>query len=237
MDPIDELGEFWERRVRTNEVLGRLRHYIEDSGLSEQQRLPPERELAALLGLTRNRLRGGLRKLATEGLVWRHVGKGTYVGPRPVQTAGRQLMPVLGDLTNPREVMEARLAFEPELARLAAFRASAREFADMDQCIAKMTTATRWESWETWDGRLHRSIAAGTGNTLLLALFDTVQANRNKEIWGKLREAYKVGPRMQTATHEHAEIVAAIRARDPDEAAERMRRHLRAVRKSIFGEN
>ena len=62
--------------------LASLRKYLEDRGFAQNDRLPPERELADTLGLTRNRVRGGLRKLESEGLIWRHVGQGTYFGPR-----------------------------------------------------------------------------------------------------------------------------------------------------------
>jgi len=52
-----------------------------------QSRLPPERELAVLLGVSRSGLREGLEILEAEGRIWRHVGKGTFVGPRPIQAA------------------------------------------------------------------------------------------------------------------------------------------------------
>ena len=60
----------------------KLQRYIEGGQFSDHDRLPPERELATALGLTRTRLRTGLRKLEIQGVVWRHVGKGTFYGRR-----------------------------------------------------------------------------------------------------------------------------------------------------------
>jgi DNA-binding FadR family transcriptional regulator len=221
---------------QVDQDLARIRYYIERSKLTEQQRLPPERELAETLGLTRNRLRSGLRKLEAEGMIWRHVGKGTFLGQRPLMNGADFQIPALLDVTNPREVMEARLAFEPELARLASFRANGRDFADLEHCIAKMETAPDWFAWEIWDGRLHRTIAQATGNVLMLVMFDTALSNRNREIWGRLRRRNDRPGRMVEATDEHRAIVAAIREREPERARELMRTHLRNVHRHVFGE-
>src|SRR5438067_797834 len=115
--------------------LKRIRKYLEQSGFGEQDRLPAEAELAESLDLTRSRLRYCLNKLAAEGLIWRHVGKGTYFGPRPVLMNGSHLVT---DMTNPREIMEARLQLEPKLARLAALRGTSQHFREMDVCLEKL---------------------------------------------------------------------------------------------------
>lgn len=209
----------------------RLRQFIEQGNFAEQGRLPPERELAATLGLTRGKLRICLQRLEAEGLIWRHVGKGTYVGSRPVENGKRH---AVSEVTNPREIMEARLAFEPELTRLAAYRGTARDFAEMDRCVERMMAETRWHVWEQLDTRLHRCIAEAAQNELLLAMFEMMADL--KTIWGRLRQEPNMPARVQKSTAEHAEIVRALRDRDAEGASRLMRTHLHNVRRSIFGE-
>jgi DNA-binding FadR family transcriptional regulator len=218
---------------RTEQDLARIRDYLAQASFGQQERLPPERELAVRLGLTRNRLRTGLKKLAAEGLIWRHVGKGTFYGAR-LRPAPFPIDP-LQDV-NPRDVMQARQAIEPALARLAAFHATARDLLEMSACLDKMWSIEDWNSWESLDCRLHRMIAQAAGNALLLVMFDTVQANRNKETWGRLREPIAPAAAIERATSEHAAIVRALRERNADAAETEMRLHLRAVERSIFGE-
>ena len=215
--------------------LGRLRDYLHDAALGQQQRLPPERELAVSLGLTRNRLRTGLKKLAAEGVIWRHVGKGTFFGPRLMPAGIAFPVSALQDLTNPREVMTARFALEPALARLAAHHATARDLAELDACMNEMWTIKDWSAWEPLDCRFHRVIAQAARNALMLVMFDTVQANRNKDIWGRLREPIVLRSAIERATREHAAIVQALRGRDAETAEAAMKTHLRGVERSIFG--
>lgn len=221
---------------QTDHDLGRLRDYIRQAAFDQQDRLPPERTLAEALGLTRNRLRTGLKKLAAEGLIWRHVGKGTFFGPRLQPGAGPGSANPAQDLTNPREVMAARLALEPPLARLAALHATGRELVEIGACLTGMAAVHDWPGWEQLDFRLHRTIALAAGNALMLALFDIVQANRNRDTWGRLRERLETGPAMERANLEHDAIVQALRDRDAAGAEAAMRVHLRAVERSVFGE-
>jgi DNA-binding FadR family transcriptional regulator len=216
-----------------HEQLRRVRAYFEKSGFREHDRLPPERVLAEELGLTRGRIRGCLKVLADEGLIWRHVGKGTFFGPRPVSVNGRHYDLSLSDLTNPREVLEARLALEPVLARMATERAKARDFDAMSECLARMADAADRPTWMLWDRRFHRAIARAAGNTLMLALFDTIQANRQKEIWGKL-DAILNRARIKELGGQHQAIYQALRKRDADRVAKLMQGHISAVRSRIF---
>jgi DNA-binding FadR family transcriptional regulator len=218
---------------QTDQDLDRVRQFLQGEEFVESQRLPAERELAEKLGLTRNRLRSILKKLAGEGVIWRHVGKGTYFGRRPSSLDPR----MLSELTNPREVMEVRFALEPELARLAAFRANARDIAELDTCIAKMKSTKDWNEWGFWDGRFHWSIAKAADNVLMLLLFETMQASRSKAIWGKLGVSSRRDERKAEIMGEHTSILEAIRHREPDAAASRMREHTRSARIAIFGES
>ncbi len=62
----------------------RLKRFIRESSFEHNARLPPERELCGILGVTRGELRKALADLESDGLIWRHVGRGTFIGSRPV---------------------------------------------------------------------------------------------------------------------------------------------------------
>jgi DNA-binding FadR family transcriptional regulator len=221
----------------TDQDLIRLRKHLQHASLSHQERLPPERELAETLGITRNRLRTGLKKLAAEGLIWRHVGKGTFFGQRLQPASGSYSANQLHDLTNPREVMTARLAIEPPLARLASVHATGRELLEIGRCLDQMAIVKEWDDWEQLDLRLHRLIAEAANNALMLVMFDTVQVNRNRKMWGRLRQFIGATPAIELAMREHAEIVAALQNRDSEMAESAMRSHLLGIESRMFGSN
>jgi DNA-binding FadR family transcriptional regulator len=221
---------------QAHQDLALIRDYVTRANVAEHGRLPAERDLAATLGITRNRLRGGLRKLVAEGLIWRHVGKGTFVGPRPVASASKAHAASLAKLVSPPDVMEARLSIEPELARLAALRANGHDLAEIDRCVARMSATADWQDWAIWDQRFHRAIAQAARNTLMMAMCDMAQSHRSHEVYGKLNEAFATKARRKQATHEHVEIARALRARDWQKAESLMRAHLLAVKKQIFGD-
>lgn len=73
--------------IRTiDDALARLRNHLAAIELPVDSRLPPERELAQALGISRADLRKALAVLEAENLIWRHVGKGTFIGSRPIDT-------------------------------------------------------------------------------------------------------------------------------------------------------
>lgn len=216
---------------RQTDLTGRLRRYLEDEQLADQAQLPPERVLAEALGVTRNRLRGGLRKLAAEGVIWRHVGVGTFVGKRPADFANDAFPGMVS--TSPREVIDARMIYEPMLARLAAFNAKDADYREMQLCLDKMAAAPAWPVWASWDGRLHRAIAKASGNKLLLAMFDTLQMYRNRDVFRALDRPFQG---VDMAAKDHTAVVEAIRERDPKRAEANMRKHILSLRQAVFGD-
>ena len=143
-------------------------------------------------------------------------------------------IPQVSRRTNPSEVMEARLSIEPELARLAALNATPADIAEMEHCIRKSRSARDWRVYETWDNKLHRTIAQATRNTPLLSLFDNLNAIRRAVVWGRLR-VKKLTPDLNHHSFaEHDAIVQAIAERDMSLAAAAMRGHLETVRKNLL---
>lgn len=214
--------------------LEQVRSYIRIARESGIERLPPERELADEIGLSRSRLRGVLKKLADEGSIWREVGNGTYFGQKPLLGGGGGRSSDLAGLTNPREVMEARLLLEPELAKLAAIRARGENVAELELCLRKMADSADRSDWSFWDQRFHHAIGRAADSTLLLALLETVQKNMKRGIWGELSDKLHQTESWKGSMADHQAIIAPIRNRNPVQAYEAMRAHLSRVQRIYF---
>ncbi len=213
-------------------ALTQLRFWLERAALPAESRLPPERELARTLDVTRAELRKALSVLEEEGQLWRHVGKGTFIGSRPLDSVSD--IAAITRRTNPAEVMRTRLLIEPEVARLAALNATSAQVAEMRVCLQKSRAAATWRQYEGWDNRLHRVIAEAARNNLLLALLDTLNAVRRAVAWGRLRaNPLKPDPDHHSFA-EHEAIVDAIEDRDLERAAAGMRRHLESVERNLL---
>lgn len=197
-------------------------------------RIPPERELCERLGTKRNQLRKALAQLEAQGRIWRHVGRGTFVGARPVLNL--QDITYLRDQIKPEHVVSVRMTIEPELTRLAASNATSSDREQMKICAKKCQDAEDWRTYEAWDNNLHHTIARATRNQLYLYFFETLNSVRRSIVWGQPRETR--GPaRDYSSFEQHREIVAAIVSRNSDGAADAMRRHLQSVYSRILPES
>jgi DNA-binding FadR family transcriptional regulator len=170
--------------------------------------------------------------LETEGRIWRHQGKGTFLGPRPVQP--HPSLQELTERTNPLEVMDVRLEIEPALARMAALRASNGDVQRLLRLADKVTCSADADSRELWDSALHRTIAEIAGNSLLLAIFDMVDRIRQDKTWLLLRERARSGKRQQLIVEQHRRVIIAIAQREAHAAEQAMRDHLQLVRDGIL---
>lgn len=213
-------------------VLTQLRAFIATTDPSPGVRLPPERELAELLGVTRAELRKGLAALEAEGLLWRHVGKGTFFGAKPAAT--NATVTALARTTNPNEVMRARSALEPEITRLAALNATDQEIARLQSTSARCREAETWRQYEAMDALLHHQIASASHNGLLIGLLDILNAVRRTVTWGRLRVDAARPPSDHHSFAEHDRIVEAIASRDLAAAEAAMRAHIETVARKLL---
>jgi len=204
--------------------------FLSTSAIEPGERLPSERELCEILGVPRSELRKALAVAESEGIIWRHVGKGTFLGARPSDELAT--ITSIANLTNPSDVMRARILLEPGIAREAALCASNADIDELNLCIRQSRSVATWRQCESWDNRFHRSIAEAAHNRLLLALFDVLNSVRRTVIWGRLRD-----PGGPPPSHErfkqHEAIVRAIQDRNADNAGRLMRAHLEEVQRKM----
>ncbi|MCZ6453510.1 MAG: FadR/GntR family transcriptional regulator [Alphaproteobacteria bacterium] len=210
-----------------DQIVGRLRDFIAQGPFPLQSKLPPERDLAKQLGVTRTTLRGAMATLEANGEIWRHIGRGTFVGKGT--GTGHYNVDIPADITNPSEVMEIRLILEPRVCSLAAHRASRADIKIMEQCLSKGEAARDLQTFEMWDSSLHMAIVDAAGNELLCALVKAIDSVRGHELWGRLKEQSVTPKRMQRYMEQHKSIVEAIKERDAHKAEQLMTIHLESV--------
>jgi DNA-binding FadR family transcriptional regulator len=213
-------------------ALVQLQAYLAQHDLPADSRLPPERELCEVLGVSRGDLRKALAVLENEGQIWRHVGKGTFVGSGPIEET--VAISGIAGRANPADLMRARLILEPEIAREAALHATLGDIASMRRSLAQTRAAATWRQYENIDNLLHRQIAQASGNTVLLGLFDALNAIRRAVVWGRLRTEPSKPPADHHSFAEHERIVDAIADRDLAAAANAMRTHLQSVGRRLI---
>lgn len=208
---------------------------IHEGGYAPGDRLPPERELTERLGLTRSALRKGLESLEREGAIWRHVGRGTFVAAPTAEPEA----PGLAELSrsvSPLQMMRARLAIEPALAREAAINAGSDAAERIRAAHERAKAAESWAAYEAEDDHMHRAIAEATGNALLLALFDQLNQVRRAVAWDTVVRSSDRPPADHTSFAQHEAIVRAIETRKAADAFEAMRAHLGSVSGRLFGD-
>jgi DNA-binding FadR family transcriptional regulator len=219
----------------TSDPVTLLRSYILEGGFGSGGKLPPERQLTDQLGLSRATIRKALDVLERDGLIWRHVGKGTFIS----ETSNRKQNSAtveLGRQLTPFRMIRARLAIEPAIAREAAVNASGETLTRMQRAIDRAKAATTWNEYEIQDDLFHRAVAEASDNLLLLSLFDQLNEVRRAVAWGAVsRESAHPSPD-HSSFAEHDAIAAAIAGRDPHAAYEAMRRHIGSVARRLFGE-
>ena len=200
---------------------------MEQAKLDPQARLPTEREFCQRLGVTRHAVRKGLELLESQDRIWRHVGRGTFVGPPPsVNPADPRSV---ARHTVPREIADARRILEPQLAAAAAGRATTTQIEDIEDALRRCATARNMDAYEVADESFHRAIATATDNLLLRSLFETINEARKEIAWGAMRNSVLRPERRDQFTAEHERVARAIRNRDAEAAWAAMQAHVETI--------
>lgn len=207
-----------------------LNERAQEGTLGPGAKLPTERDLVHRLDAPRSAVRRALESLERDGLVVRHVGRGTFL----TEAALHNVDGAPAD-TSPAEIMQVRQLLEPQVATLAARVATQADLDRIGEALAAGGAADDFDGFERWDAALHRSIATAAHNGLLMNMFDVMNTARSLPVWGSLKRRTST-PELRRCYHgEHTEIVAALRDRDPLGAGESMRIHLQHVADSLLG--
>ncbi|MEM8949033.1 MAG: FadR/GntR family transcriptional regulator [Pseudomonadota bacterium] len=216
------------RRAPIREQIARsLTDLIAAGLLKPGDELPPERELAAMLEVSRESLRGGLQLLADRGTLDIGQGTRTRVGamPEASETAWQHEFQDLSDVTD-ETVLGARLVLEPALARLAAEHI---DDATLDR-LKKLVEAQRGFDddpvrFQISDREFHLAIFQASGNPVLVNFASQAYAHA----YDYRRDLMKHHDGIALAVVAHESIVEALEVRNPDAAEFAMRTHMKTI--------
>lgn len=216
-------------RGAAENVLARLRELIVSESYGPGRRLPTERVLAEELGVNRATLRKALAWLEAEGAISRRVGRGTFVGIPP------EAPETIASKASPSELMDARLALEPVVAREAALRARRDDLETLRLCVVRSEAADDYGGFEEWDVAFHRALAEATQNPIFRMVMEVMRQMRSSAEWDRLKRGSFNAELLELYRAEHRAILHAIEARDPGAAATAMFRHVQTVSNAITG--
>lgn len=223
--------------IRKNKVYEEVARQIERMILQKMHpgdKLPAERELAEMFGVSRSSIRDAMRSLELVGLVEPRQGAGTVVREISPDLLAAPLSNVIAHKRQlVGELLDFRKMLEPALAARAALRASVEEIIEMEEILRRQSDKlSRGELAIEEDSEFHYTIAMGSGNSVVLKVLDVVMDLLRET---RARSLQREG-RPEKSLAGHRRILAAIKRRDRAAAETAMRQHLQDIEQIVVHE-
>lgn len=220
-----------------NVIMRRITDLIKEQKLEFGDRLPPERELAVALSVSRASVRQAITALAAQGIITMRHGDGNYISDTNGDGPSLELFShfLAGSQINPDEILEVRIMLECEAARLCALRADEKQLLSLQNLLERnrMNNGTD-DSLSNMNKDLHNAIASGANNSALLRIMDVVWEIMGSNMWPFLKqESSDRKNQIELHLDQHERIVATICARDEKNAYREMYDHLTTIDKEI----
>ena len=211
----------------------RIAALIERGDLQPGARLPSERELARIFGVSRLAVREAAHRLEARGLVASRRGSGAFVAAAPAPGESEDGRARAGAV-DVEELADVRLLLEPAAADWAARRADRASLAVLQRIAAQFEAAAgeaepRFDLLGATDMELHLELARAADNAVRVQLIEQLHGLYRTRIEWSLRRP----GRLQETTAEHRRLVEAIVAASPEEARAAMEAHLNAAAASF----
>jgi len=218
------------RRSKVYEEVAKQLERLILKKLQPGDKLPAERELAEMFGVSRSSIRDAIRSLELVGLVEPRQGAGTVVREVSAESLVNPLTIVLAR-QQVSELLDFRKMLEPPLAARAATHASIEDITEMEEILRRQDDKLRRRELAIEeDSEFHYNVAMASDNSVVLKVLDVLM-----DLLRETRErALQVEGRPQKSLAGHRRILMAIKRRDPAAAEDAMRRHIQDVEKIVL---
>lgn len=218
-----------DRKRVSDVVIDQIKQLLLDAKLNVGDRLPPERELAKQLGVSRAPLREALFSLANSGLlkIKRGAGGGNFVSEPNIEPFAESfgLMLQMGK-ASVQDLTEARLFLEPNIAKLAAERATSEDLENIERSISEYKKKIYQDAPRSLgDMKFHLNVAEASKNIVMILMIKGLMGLLYKTVkdFALSRED------KEKSAHTHRRIFEAIRTRDSERAFEMMAEHVKEM--------
>ena len=219
--------------VTTSSVAVQLRRRILEGEYSYEERLPAERNLADEFGVSRGTIRSVLELLEEQHLVVRMIGSGTYVSHKEI--ANQQ---EISSVTSPIEMVEVRIAIEPQMVRLAIANASHQDLEEMRKAIQQCEECGGdAEKFARADTAFHMALALCSKNKLLYWLYERISEVRRHSQWRTMKAKILSPEQIDLYNSQHRALYEAIVSRDTTSAIKLIKDHLFRVQDDLLETN
>ena len=213
-----------ETRRLYRQIADQLRTLIAAGEYAPGSRLPPERDLALQLAVSRPSVREALIALEVEGLVEVRMGSGIYVNP---PSATRGAAADVDDVLGPFDIIRARALIEAELAAMAAQHHTPALLKRLRAAIRAMEDdSARGVMPIRGDRDFHLALAEASGNAALLRVVTELFDERNNPLFEQLGRHFENQRSWRAAVAEHRGVLRAVAAGEVAAARKAMRQHL-----------
>lgn len=214
----------------SSRIAARIDELIAVDQLEPGDRLPPERELASLLGVSRPSVREAVRTLAAQGRLSIRHGQGVFI--EEPATTSRLRDSLLVREHDVDELYAMREVLEVPAARWAAQNSATGDVTRLDAAYELLTAAVSsgaaWEELQRLDAAFHESVVRVAGNKFLMRTLGVL----NEIMAAGMETTLSIPGRLQKSEKDHQEIFTAIKAGDPRRAERAARTHIRAVHRA-----
>lgn len=214
-------------------IMAQIKKAIEVGTLSDGDQLPPERELSETYSASRSTVRKALNELEQQGLVSRKVGSGTFVtyagsDDITLETVIAQISPI--------QLIEARIGFERQMARLAVVHATGRDIEKMATILAELeTTANDKSKFTQMDTEFHLTLAKASGNPLMVQLYTQINEVRSHSQWHAAREIVLTPEKIRQYNQYHRAIYEGLTNRDGTAIINALNAHMDLAQADLMG--
>lgn len=208
-------------------IYEQIKEMILDNNLPPGEKLPPERTLAAQLGVSRPSLREALQKLEIQGFLEQVQGGGTYVKSITTGNLENAFEEFIKQDDALGQLMEVRKILETWSARTAAERANEEEIAQMEEYLSQMKEALDDSKLGyVADANFHKVVSYSTHNLLLIHIMNSIYEWIEKISFEVRSKLFKDTAKFESLYNQHSAVFEAIKNRDADGAYEAMLVHM-----------
>jgi DNA-binding FadR family transcriptional regulator len=212
------------------QIAGQIAALIDNGEFPAGSRLPAERELAALLGVSRTSVREAVISLEIAGRVVVRVGSGIFVAA----PGAAQIVGLVDEGPSPFDLLAARRLIEGEIAAIAARTIRKADIAALRATIERMREfAENFAKRDAADREFHVRIAAATGNGSLALVVEGLWQQRRGKLWSRIEQYFHNSKIREGTLIDHATIIDALERRDAEGARAAMQQHLARVEREF----